>query len=451
MSRTPSASPSPLPSPSASPSPSPLPEPVVLDSTGAPRLHEQAGELRAAAPAVRVRLPENVVAWSVTRGDVIRRLLTHPDVSKNPRTSWPGYRPGAVQWLYPWVDVESMFTADGPDHQRLKKVVGRAFTPRRVEALRPTVESVVAGLLDALAARDPGAPTDLRAGFAYGIPTQVICGLVGVPPEQRAAMLGHMDRVLTTDVTREESSDVNQGLIQAMRTLIATKRAEREGEQRGGRQGEQRDPQRDERPAEDMTSLLLAAEEEIELTEHEMISTLILMVGAGSQTATALIAHTVVELLSHREQLAAVLADPRRWDDAIEEALRLHPPIVHIPMRFATADIDLGEGVTIRAGDAVIAGFGAHGRDPAVHRDPETFDIDREDKAHMAFGHGLHYCVGAPLARLEAQVALPALFDRFPDLALAVDASALPPQPSFIGHDLLELPVLLGASRRRTT
>ncbi|MEU8351992.1 cytochrome P450, partial [Streptomyces sp. NPDC048845] len=115
---------------------------------------------------------------------------------------------------------------------------------------------------------------------------------------------------------------------------------------------------------------------------------------------------------------------------------------VHMPLRFAVTDIDLGDGVTIRAGDPILVGFGAHGRDPGVHERPEAFDIDRPGKEHLAFGHGLHYCLGAPLARLEAMVALPALFDRFPRLALAADEPS--PQRSFIGNDLTRLPVRPG-------
>ncbi|MEO3749147.1 cytochrome P450 [Streptomyces sp. B6B3] len=404
-------------------------EPVELDSGGGGRLYAQTETLRATAPAVRVRLPEDLLAWSVTRGDVVRRLLTHPHVRKDARRNWPGYEPGAISWLYPWVDSQSMFTSDAADHARLRNLIGRAFAPRRIEALRPAVRTIVTDLLDALAARATGAgapPVDLRADYAYAIPTRVICDLFGVPEEQRPAMLAAMDLVLTTDPAAVNAGEVSAEVIAHMRVLVETRRDD---------------------PGDDMTSLLLAAHEADgdRLTEHELISTLFLMVGAGSQTTAALLDHAVRELLTHRDQLVAVLAEPARWDDVVEEALRLHPPIVHMPLRFATGDIDLGEGVTIRSGEAIIVGFGAHGRDPAVHDDPAAFDIDRADKAHLAFGHGIHYCLGASLARLEAQIALPALFDRFPDLALAVPPSELRHQSSFIGNDVLALPVHLGS------
>ncbi|MGW4909460.1 cytochrome P450 family protein [Streptomyces sp. NPDC004270] len=399
-------------------------EAVTLDSDGGRRLYEQADELRAAGPAIRVRMPENVVAWSVTRGDIAKELLMHPHVSKDARKSWPGHQPGAVPWLYPWVDVVSMFTSDGGDHARLRQLLGRAFTPRRIEALRPAIEVIVSDLLDALEARAADERVDLRAGFAHGVPTRVICDLFGVPADQRPEMLRIMGAVFATDVTPEQSAAVANDLYGAMRTLVDAKRRA---------------------PADDMTSALLAAHEEDgdRLSETELISTLIAVIGGGSETTVAVIDAAVRELLTHPDQLAAVRAEPARWTDVIDETLRLHPPIMHMPLRYATEDIDLGEGVTVRAGDAILIGFGAHGRDPGVHDDPAAFHIDRADKQHLAFGHGIHYCVGAPLGRLEAEIALPALFDRFPRLTLSIAPDELEPQHSFIGNDVTELPVIL--------
>ncbi|MFG3019483.1 cytochrome P450 [Streptomyces sp. NPDC048254] len=404
-------------------------EAVTLDGDGGARLYEQADELRAAGPAVRVRMPEDVVAWSVTRGDIAKQLLVHPHVSKDARKSWPGHRPGAIPWLYPWVDVISMFTSDGDDHTRLRQLTGRAFTARRIEAMRPAVEGIVTDLLDALEDRDADERVDLRAEFAHGVPSRVICDLFGVPADQRPEMLRVIGAVFATDVTPEQSEAVGKDLYRVMQTLIETKRRT---------------------PADDMTSLLLTAHEEDgdRLSETELISTLIAVIGGGSETTVALIDAAVRELLTHPDQLAAVLAEPARWTDVIDETLRLHPPIMHLPLRFATEDINLGEGVTVQAGDAILIGFGAPGRDPDVHDDPAAFHIDRADKQHLAFGHGIHYCLGAPLARLEAEVALPALFDRFPRLTLSIAPAELEPQHSFMGNDVVELPVVLGAAHR---
>jgi cytochrome P450 len=400
-----------------------IPAPVTLDSSGR-RLFAQTDELRAAGPAVQVRMPDDVIAWAVTRGDVAKQLLTHPHVSKDARKSWPSHTPGSIPWLYAWVDVVSMFTSDGDDHQRLRRLVSRAFTPGRVETMRPILQSIVTDLLDALQRQDHTAPLDLRAHFSYRVPTRLICDLFGVPADQRPEMLRVIDSVLATDVTSEEAEATKRDLGQAMQALIDTKRSH---------------------PGEDMTSLLLATHEEDgdRLSHTELISTLILMIGAGSETAVALINASVRELLAHPDQLATVLADPGRWSDVIDEALRLHPPIMFLPLRYATADIDLGDGVVIRAGEAIIIGFGAHGRDPELHQDPDVFRIDRADKQHLAFGHGIHYCLGAPLAKLEAEVALPALFERFPQIALASKNEDLEPQRSFIGTDVTALPVVL--------
>jgi cytochrome P450 len=402
-----------------------------LHSEGGAALYRQAHELRATGPAVKVRLPEGVVAWSVTRGDIVKRLLIDPSVSKDARKSWPDYQPGAIPWLTAWVDVKSMFTSDGADHKRLRNLTGKAFHPKHIDALRPAIEVIVTDLLDTLDRldnTDAQEPVDLRATYAYPVPTGVICDLFGVPDNQRPAMLQVIDAVLDTAAPPEAAAVTQRNLYAAMTQLLAAKR---------------------DSPGDDMTSILLTARDEDgdRLSEEELISTLILMIGAGSQTAVSLIGQAVKELLTHPQQLAQVLGNPNRWDDVIEETLRLRPPLMHLPLRYATTDIHLadtdGEAVTIKAGDAILIGFGAHGIDPDTHRNPETFNIDRDDKSHLAFGYGIHYCIGAPLARLEARVALPALFARFPDLRLAATPEQLVAQPSFISNDSQALPVRL--------
>ncbi|MFF3290920.1 cytochrome P450 [Streptomyces sp. NPDC003023] len=395
-----------------------------LDSSGGKCMYQQVDRLRTMGPAVPVQLPEGVSAWSVTRGDIVRQLLTHRGVSRNLKKNFPSYAPGSVPWLAPWVDVDSMATAEGNEHLRLRKLITPAFTPRRVERMRSQVTAIVNRLLDELQARPADEPVDLHAEFSYRVPTEMICDLFGVPPEQRVQVLQLFVAVGETDVTKEESLAINEDLVSTMRTLIAAKKND---------------------PGEDLTSFLLAAREADSepLTEHELISTLLLMLGGGSTTTINLIDHTVRELLAHPEHVQTLRQHPERWGDAIEESLRVHCPVMHLPMRWAIEDIDLGEGVTIRKGDAILIAYGAHGRDPQVHKDPETFDLDREDKDHLAFGLGAHFCPGSHLARLEALVALPALFDRFPHMRFAIDPQEIPHERTFIGNGLTSLPLLL--------
>ncbi|MFF2185126.1 cytochrome P450 [Streptomyces sp. NPDC058155] len=400
------------------------PSTTVLDSSGGRCMYEQVDRLREMGPAVPVQLPEGVGAWSVTRGDVVKLLLTHPGVSRNLKKNVPSYEPGSVPWLSPWVDVDSMATAEGKDHARLRRLITPAFTPRRVEAMRSRIEVIVARLLDKMESRPGDEAVDLHAAFSYPVPTEMICELFGVPADQRAQVLRLFVAVGETDVSEEESLAINDDLLSTMRTLIDAKRQD---------------------PGDDLTSFLLASREEGNepLTEHELISTLLLMLGGGSTTTINLIDHTVRELLAHPEQLHALRAQPDRWNDAIEESLRVHCPVMHLPMRWAIEDIDLGEGVVIRAGDAILICYGAHGRDPGVHNEPGAFDIDRADKDHLAFGLGAHFCPGSHLARLEARVALPALFDRFPQLELAIKPDETEPEHTFIGNGITALPVFL--------
>lgn len=395
-----------------------------LDSRGGACAYAQMEELRAMGPAVPVELPEGVRAWSVTRGDVVKTLLTHPGVSRNLKANVPTYVPGSVPWLSPWVDVDSMATAEGREHSRLRKLITPALSPRRTDALRPQIEALVGRLLDDLAKLPDDPPVDLHSAFSYRVPTEVICDLFGLPDDQRAHVLHLFRRVGATDVPEEESVAVYSALVESMHHLIETRRRD---------------------PGDDLTSFLLSAhaDGEKDLSEHELVSTLLLMIGGGSTTTINLIDHTVRELLTRPDQLALLRAQPERWDDAIEESLRVHCPVMHLPMRWAVERIELEHGVIIEPGDAILICYAAHGRDAAVHEQAAEFDIARPDKEHIAFGLGAHFCPGSRLAKLEALVALPLLFDRFPGLTLAVDPQEIRPHHTFIGNTLEELPVHL--------
>lgn len=401
-------------------------DPIVLDPAGRD-LHGEAARLRERGPATLVALPGGVVVWSVTSDTLLRRLLRDSRVSKDPQLHWPAFTDGTLPEDWPlrtWVGVRNMFTAYGSDHRRLRTLISGAFTARRVEALRPAVEEITTGLLDDLAATPPGEPADLRERLAYPLPIEVISRLFGVPERLRSDLRETVDGLFSTTITPAAAVANQRRLYGLLGALVAIKR---------------------ETPAEDMTSGLIAARDDdgSRLSEQELVDTLLLMIGAGHETTVNLIDNAIVSLLTHPGQLAAVSHDPGRWDDVVEEALRAHSPVAHLPLRYAVTDIDCGHNFTIRRGEAILASYIAANRDPERHPDPDRFDIDRADKSHLSFGHGVHFCLGAPLARMEARVALAGLFARFPDIALACGRDELAPLPSFLSNGHREIPVRL--------
>ncbi|MEW9550485.1 cytochrome P450 [Nonomuraea sp. NPDC050783] len=407
--------------------------PFVIDP-GGHDIHGDAERIRALGRAARVELPGGVLAWAVSDQALLRSLLTDPRVSKDAYQHWPAWIKGELppEWpLFAWLAVRNMLTAYGPDHRRLRGLVSSAFTVRRTALLRPRVEAIAEGLLDELAATPPGTPVDLRERYAYPLPIQVICELFGVHDEDdRQEMRRCVDAFFRTGRTSPEEGATAYPRLQAiLRRLVAAKR---------------------ENPGDDLSSALIAARDgdDSRLSEDELVDTLVLFLSAGHETTVNLLDNAIFALLAHPGQLALVREGRASWEEAIEETLRSQAPIANLPLRFAVEDIDLGDGVTLRAGDPILACYGAAGRDPLVHgEDAGRFDVTRADKEHLAFGYGVHRCLGAPLARLEAAVALPALFARFPGLTLAGGPDEPPPLESFISNGHRVLPVLLGDRR----
>ncbi|GAA2047566.1 cytochrome P450 [Catenulispora yoronensis] len=402
---------------------------LTLDPTGANR-HEENDRLRARGPATLVDILGQQ-AWSVADPAVLKALLVDPRVSKDAAAHWPKF-PDEIIGKWPlalWVGVSNMFTAYGAEHRRLRRLVSPAFAARRVAALAPRIEEMTDGLLDALAATPRGEQVDLREQLAVPLPIQVISSLMGLPAAAQQAFRGLVDAVFDTTLSPEEAGANAVKLYEVLAGLVAEKR---------------------QNPGDDMTSLLIAARDDEDdegdgsaLTEQELLDTLLLIISAGYETTVNLIDQGITTLLTHPEQRAKVDAGQAGWQDVVEETLRFEAPVAHLPLRYAVEDIELPGDLTIRKGEAILASYGAVGRHPDLHgATADEFDVTRSDKDHLAFGHGVHFCLGAQLARMEAATVLSKLFQRFPDLAFVPDAELVPVE-SLISNGHQVLPVIL--------
>ncbi|MGW0392033.1 cytochrome P450 family protein [Streptomyces sp. NPDC003042] len=423
-------------------SPHTSPRHVIDPSGGCP--HALNARLRAQGAVAEVVLPGGVPGAVVLGHDALREFLAHPDVAKDAR-HFPGLHDGTVPADWPlrvFANAQGMHTADGADHRRLRSLVGNAFTARQVERLRPRVEELADTLLDDLgraAAESPDGIADLRTHFALPLPMSVICELLGVDPEHRARLHDLSNTVIiATDTTPARAMAAVRELVELMGTIAATRR-EAVALGNGG---------------EDLTSALIAARDGDggdgdggdgvgdRLSEAELIGTMRLMLVAGHETTLNLITNAVRALCTHRDQLTLVREGKATWSDVVDETLRWDGPVSWFPFRYPTRDLTV-DGTVIPRGTPVLAGYTAAGRDEAFHGpDADRFDVTRPGAArNLSFGHGAHYCVGAPLARLEATIALERLFARFPDLDLAAPGAELPHQRSFIGNSVEALPV----------
>ncbi|MGA6170492.1 cytochrome P450 family protein [Streptomyces sp. NPDC012600] len=397
-------------------------DPMVQDLDG------ETARLRDAGVLARIELL-GVPAWTVTRHAEARQLLVDPRLVKD-IDAWELWRTGVVTRAWPLIGMidagRSMFTVDGAEHRRLRTKTSQALTPRRLEAIRPAIEKFTDELLDNLdAARGEDGVVDLKAVFAQPLPMKVVGMLMGVDESQHPMLTRQYKAFFSMLTPQEERLRLLADLDVFYTGLVREKTAH---------------------PTDDLTSALILAEEGGEpLTEEEVVGNLKAMVAAGHETTIGLILNAVRALLAHPDQLAKVRSGEVGWDAVVEETLRWDTPTTHLLMRFATEDITVGDTV-IRKGEGVVISYRAIGRDLEQHGgDADAFDITRPTRnRHMTFGHGPHICPGAALSRVEAGIALPALFGRFPGLRLAVPDEEITKLPVMTQNDMAAFPVLLG-------
>ncbi|MFJ8044434.1 cytochrome P450 [Kitasatospora sp. NPDC096147] len=382
--------------------------------------------LREHAPVHRTTLPSGVDAWLVTRYADARQALADARLSKNPahhsgqahrtgRVGIPGERQADL--------MTHLLNIDPPDHTRLRRLVSKAFTPRRVAEFQPRVQELTDRLIDGFAARGEA---DLIHEFAFPLPIYAICDLLGVPPEDQddlrdwaGAMIRHHGG------QRGGVGRAVKKIRGYLLELIHRKRADL---------------------GEDLISGLIRASDHGEhLTENEAAAMAFILLFAGFETTINLIGNGTYALLRNPVQRERLQDSLRRGESAlletaVEELLRYDGPVELATWRFATSPLAIG-GVDIPVGDPVLVVLAAADRDPARFSDENTLDLARQDNPHLGFGHGIHYCIGAPLARMEGQLALAALLTRLPDLQLAADPADLRWRGGLIMRGLRELPV----------
>lgn len=363
-------------------------------------------QVRAAGPVHEVTLADGHPAWLVVGYEEARAALNDPRLSKDMHAALARSGEVVAEGLPGPALARHMLAVDPPDHTRLRRMAAPAFRRGRVDGLEARVRAIVAALLDDLAARGAasgGGPVDLVAGFAFPLPFTVIGELLGIPEADRADV-GRWFRTLLGPPSYADALAASEAIIGYLTALLALKRAE---------------------PGEDLvTDLVVAADRDGSLTEQEMRSTIFQLVVAGHDTTTSLIGNATVALLRHPAQRDALVADPALVPRVVEEAMRWDAPVPHSTFRYTTEEVRIGD-VVIPAFAQVIVSLAAANRDPARFADPERFDPGRADAGHLAFGHGIHHCLGAPLARMEGRIALAALHTRFPRMRLAVDPAAL--------------------------
>ncbi|MFJ2175989.1 cytochrome P450 [Streptomyces sp. NPDC087851] len=405
-------------------------QPLALDPFGRD-IPGECARLRAAGDVVAVTLPGGIPAYAITRHDQLHDLMLDDRVSKDPRMHWALWDQALTRpewrWILGWVGPQNMLNTYGHDHKRLRKPLQTTFTARRIESLIPRINAIIERLLAPLTYQPAGATADLREVLAYPLPMEVISQLFGVPTDRRPQLAGLVTRIMDTTATKEQAAETVAMIDTVVSALISHKRK---------------------LPGDDLTSALIAVLETDDgrLTPEELRDTILLTYGAGFETTVHLIANALHLLLTHRGVLRRLLADEITWERVLAEVLRLRPSIASLPLRYAIEDMTLS-GVTIPAGAAILTTIAAANRDPDRYGpDADAFNPDRarDPRNHLAFGVGAHHCLGRPLALIEAEMALRAVFHHFPGIRLA-HAPEPGHVPSFIANGPATLHVTLSA------
>ncbi|GHH36314.1 cytochrome P450 family protein [Streptomyces candidus] len=370
--------------------------------------------MRESGPVHRVRTAEVDEMWLVVGYEEARRVLADPRLSKSWRVSelWADEPGHAIN--------TNMLEADPPHHTRLRKLVAREFTTRRVEAMRPRVQATADRLLDSMTEKGRSS-ADLVDALAFPLPMTVICELLGVPDLDRDRFRAWSNEVVAP-TGEEASAAAVDHMGRYLAELIEQKRRE---------------------PGDDLLSALIRTQDEDgdQLAPDELVGMAFLLLVAGHETTVNLISNGVRALLAHPEQLAALRADfDGLIDGAVEEMLRYDGPVKTATFRFTREAVEIG-GLTVPAGKPVLVAIGAADRDCARYPDPDRFDIRRSPQGHLAFGHGIHFCLGAPLARMEGRIAIRALLERCPDLALDTRGEPWQWLPGLLIRGVRKLPV----------
>ena len=380
--------------------------------------------LREESPIARASIGGGVSGWLVTRYDDVLAVLKDERFA-NDRNNAPAHSTPPMERLVRWSFgslLSHLLARDNPDHARLRGLVQKAFTTDAVEALRPRIEALTAELLERAVARGD---LDIVRDYALPLPITIIAEMFGVPPEERDKF--HRWAKALVDVTGFGPV----AMLRSAPSLIAYARYLRLLIRR-----------RRDHPGADMISALVAAEEAGDkLSEGELLAMIYLLLVAGYETTVNLISSGVLALLENPEQMQQLRSQPALMETAVEEAARYYSPIEHGVPRMARCDLKLRE-VSVRRGEPVFVSFASANRDPRQFPEPDVFDIARSPNRHLGFGQGMHYCLGAPLARLESQIALRALLARFPELRLAGPRDQLRWRNSLILRGLESLPVV---------